>query len=52
MVVDRAFLYAVNSLCVVKAQGATVTVYDPMPDRTVPVTIDRRGLYTIAISKH
>lgn len=26
-----------------KAQGATVSVYDPMHDRTVPVTIDRRG---------
>ena len=26
-----------------KAQGATVTVYDPMHDRTVPVKIDSRG---------
>ena len=26
-----------------KAQGATVSVYDPMHDRTVPVTIYRRG---------
>jgi hypothetical protein len=26
-----------------KAQGATVSVYDPMHDRTLPVSIDRRG---------
>jgi hypothetical protein len=26
-----------------KAQGATVSVYDPMHDRTVPISIDRRG---------
>ena len=26
-----------------KAPGATVSVYDPMNDRTVPVTINRRG---------
>ncbi|WP_295617191.1 hypothetical protein [Chamaesiphon sp. GL140_3_metabinner_50] len=26
-----------------KAQGATVSVYDPLHDRTLPVSIDRRG---------
>ena len=26
-----------------KTQGTTVSVYDPMHDRTLPVTIDRRG---------
>jgi hypothetical protein len=26
-----------------KAQGATISVYDPMNDRTLPVQIDRRG---------
>ena len=33
-----------------KAEGATVSVYDPMHDRTVPISIDRRGRYFLNLT--
>ena len=33
-----------------KAEGATVSVYDPMHDRTVPISIDRRGQHFLNLT--